>query len=661
MDILMINSELNKTNDSEQRELEQQIIKHRALYETGKPEISDAEYDRLEEGLRSISPDNVLFEQVGSEEILKESTFEKVMHEPKMLSLDKVYSIKEFFEWLPEEAQDGIVMPKIDGFAVKLVYRKRGDIFELITGATRGNGSTGEDVTENIRQVHNIPVVIPSHVIEYKNIDEFQIRGECYMRKSVFKKLNAEETGVESCRNIAPGSIRNKNPLVTRRRALSFFAYNIIGLNCKTMIDAFTVIKKAGFIPVEYKHINLHKDAEKEFIIWDKRRKDESDDFYIDGIVFMVNDINVFEELGTTSHHPRGAVAWKFKAEEAETVLRQIQWHVSRTGLINPVGIYDKVFIDGANLTNATLHNISQIRELGLGIGDRIIVARQGGVIPAIIRVEQSAGQGIQIPEKCPECNSTAVINNDNGIETLHCENKSCPAVLKAKILHFVSMMEIEDVAESMVSKLFDAGYIREPADIYTIKEKDILTFYKSGDKIVSKIINNIASSRKKSLSVFLRSLGIPLLGEKLSSDLASHFKTIENIIAASKEDLIKIEGIAEEKAASIIRGFHENEILIQNLLQYIEIISDVSLIHGTELSGKSFLITGTLSKPRKDVEGLIKNHGGTIKSSVTKTLDFLIAGDDPGSKKEKAEKIGVKIINEDELYNIINKGSSAE
>jgi DNA ligase (NAD+) len=653
---LFNNSNEEPVNSTEIKELERLIVHHRKMYFAGAPEIPDEEYDKLEERLRTLSPENRLFMEVGSDEVLKGSTFVKVSHEPRMLSLNKVYSLEEFMNWLPEGAVDGVITPKVDGFAVKLIYRKEGDAYTLVLGATRGNGSVGEDVTENIRQVRDIPHVIPANVIP-EGPEEFQVRGECFMKKSIFEKFNSAELGFESCRNIAPGSIRNKNPRVTRERKLNFFAYNILGLGNQTFIDGFIQLEKCGFVPVEYRLIDLRENPEQEFKAWDQRRRNNTDDYFVDGIVFIVNDLEYFEQLGNTAHHPRAAVAWKFKAEEAETVLREIQWQVSRTGLINPVGIYDKVFIEGANLTNATLHNLSQIKELGLGIGDTIIVARQGGVIPKILQVVESAGNGIVIPEKCPECNETVFVKDEKGIETLHCTNRNCPAVIKARIVHFISVMEIEDIAESIISKLYDAGLVRDPADIYKLREEDFLSFYKSGEKIASKLVQNIRLSKQRPLHMFLHSLGIPTLGQKLSEDLAMHYKTLDNLLSATEEDLVQIDGVADEKARNIVAGLKENRTLIDKLIQEVEITNEEPAIDRGEqlLAGKSFLITGTLSKPRKEIESLIKNNGGTIKSSVSKSLDYLIVGESPGSKKDKAEKAGVEIINEEKLHNLLN------
>ncbi len=646
----------NLNSDKKINELEKSIVLHRKLYYSGNPQITDEAYDSLEEQLRAIAPNHPLFEQVGSEEVLKESSFSKVPHEPKMLSLNKVYTLEEYLNWLPKEAKEGVVTPKVDGFAVKLAYQKQGSVYVLETGATRGNGSVGEDVTENIKQVHDIP-----HEIEASALSEapesFQVRGECYMKKSRFAVLSKEEDSVESCRNVAPGSIRNKDPRVTKQRGLNFFAYNILGLNTETMTDNFHLLASIGFVPVEHQTIHLQDKPEEIFKQWDTRRTEEVDDYYIDGIVFMVNDLSLFNALGTTAHHPRGAIAWKFKSEETETTLREVQWSVSRTGLINPVGIYDKVFIEGANLTNATLHNISQVKELGLGIGDRIVVARQGGVIPKIIRVKESKGSPIVPPSTCPACSWETTVKNEAGIETLHCMNSNCPAVTKAKLLHFIRMMEIEDIADSMISKLFDAGLILEPADIYKVTVDDIESFFKSGKKIAEKLINNINAARKRSLHQLLNALGIPTLGQKLSEDLANHFKNLDALLNTAEEELVAIEGIAQETAQKIIVGLQDRKTIIDNLLNEIEI---VSLIQDTNrkdgpLQEKTFLITGTLSKPRKEIEAFIKEHGGSIKSSVSKNLDYLICGSDPGSKVQKAEKLGVPVITEEELVEMFD------
>lgn len=637
-------------------ELVEKIRAAKKGYYLGKPIMSDPEYDALERELRELDSSHPELSEVGAE--IEESSFEKVEHGVPMLSLNKAYTIEEVLGWVP--ADEGVGMPKMDGFAVALHYQKSGDSYLFVQGLTRGKGMRGEDVTQNLKQVKDIPYAIPVEKVPYEVL-KFEVRGEVYMKKSTFKALGLDEV-YENCRNIAPGSVRQKSPRVTRERKLNFFAYNVLGFESfdegTTMMGRFSIIQGMGIPQVDHAKVILKDKNSLEAVFNGYQQMREACDYDMDGVVFCVNDCRLQKSLGNTSHHPRGFIAWKFESEEAETTLTEVQWQVSRTGLVNPVGIYNSVFIEGANLTNATLHNLSEIERLGLAVGDRIIVSRRGGVIPKIERVVKSNGGTFEIPQVCPECGKATEIRESNdGAKTLWCTNLDCPAVTMTKILHFIKVMEIDDIAEGMVTKLMDAGLIETPVDLFHLTREQFLSLPSVGARTADRAIKNINLARKRPLATFLTSLGIHTLGRSVGQSLASTFSTIEAVMTATAQDFAGIEGIGPEMSKYIAEGLKKNALLIHKLRSEIEIVEKKKAQGSSDLplAGKSFLITGTLSVKRKEFEGLIVDHGGEIRSSVSKTLDYLIVGDSPGSKLNKAKKTGtVKIITEDEFYNLI-------
>jgi len=649
-------------------ELEVQIKEHRKLYAEGNPKISDPAYDALEFELKELDPNNSLFDEVGAD--ITSSTFVKVEHEIPMLSLGKAYTIEEVVNWIPDAPSgtfmyEGIAMYKMDGFAVSLKYRLENDHYEFFQGATRGKGKTGEDVTENLKQVADIPHTIPAEVVEKMPIfsdgypDVIEVRGEVYMKRSVFTGtgLNKE---YENCRNIAPGSVRQKDPRVTRERRLNFFAYNVLGISLErlaSMSYRLSVLQDFGFQVVPYATVDLLKHDEIENIFKSMADQQDKNDFDTDGVVFCLNDCEHIEELGNTSHHPRGFIAWKFETEEAETILERVDWQVSRTGLINPVGIYQGVRIEGATLTNATLHNLSEIERLGIGIGDRILVTRRGGTIPKILNVVESVGKGLNIPHVCPVCGVLTEVNiSDEGAKTLYCTNSDCPAVTMTKILHFIKVMEIDDIAGSMVTKLLEAGFIETSVDLFRVTQEQFLTLPSVGHGITDRALKNIGLARKRPLATFLASLGIKTLGNTVSASIASEFGTLDAVLAATEEQCSAIEGIGTEIASNVVKGLKDNAMLIDELIKEVEIMEKVNRdTSGLPLSGKSFLITGTLSKGRKAFEKHIVENGGEIRSSVSKTLDYLVVGDSPGGKLAKAKKAGTTILTEEQFNGLLS------
>lgn len=634
------------------KNLVKELTEYSVAYYSGNEIVSNDVYDAKEAQLREIDPYNDFFSKIV--DTAGKSTFNKITHKNQMLSLGKAYTIEEMLNW--GKPVKGISMTKMDGCAISLEYQLSDDFFILKTGSTRGDeGKIGEDITENLKQICDIPTCINKNKI-LGDIIEFEVRGEVYMKKSVFNKLSANDDQIKNIRNIAPGSLRQKDISITKNRSLNFYAYNIIGFNnIKTMESKLKLLDDIGFKVVDYEIINnlndkLELEASFEYFI--EKRKEY--DYEIDGVVYYIDDISIFNELGSTSHHPKGAIAWKFENECGETIYKETQWQVSRTGLVNPVGIFEVVKIGNSNITNATLHNISIIKNLGIGVGDKILVSKRGGVIPKIEKVIEHKDTPIIIIKECPACNQPLEIHtSDDGIETLHCVNIDCPAQILTKIVHFVTVLEIMDIGESTIENMIDMSLINDPSDLYILNKEMILKLNNVKNKKAEKIVKSIQSSRNVTLDKFLTSLGIKGLGSSMSEAVSNHFKKMNNVIDAKKEDLLNINGVGDVLAENIVNGLVSKKELISKLLKYITIAEEEK--PSGKLSGLSFIITGTLSISRSEFEKTIKINGGEIKSSVSKSLSYLIVGENPGDKLEKAKKFGIKIVNENDIFNMIN------
>lgn len=642
----------------DKQKLERDIIRHRFLYYLGNPSISDSEYDKLERELKEIDPNNKLFSEIGFD--INSSTFDKINHEHKMASQDKVYLEEELLSWFESSVDEYVQSLKIDGFAITLCYEYNSiiDKYILKYGASRGDGKTGEDITENVKTIKDIPMTldIPKGFAE----DRIEIRGEIYMKKSVFElvaktALIEDKKEYKTPRNLASGSARNKNAEITKKRNLSFYCYDAIGFNFKEYSEILSFVLKLGIPIVEHSVTSKQE-------IWKKHKENEKKrsglDFCIDGTVVRINNIDKFEELGETSHHSRGSIAIKFEMEEYESKLLRVIWETSRTGLINPVAVIEPTEIDGVTVTRATLHNISYIEELGLEINCGVIVVRRGDVIPKIIRKTTSGTSSINIPAVCPCCGERSNINiSDSGVKTVCCVNKECPAVKLAEFEHFVEQMGMKGIAGETLDKLIKAGFIKEFSDLFKIDTQMILTIDGFKKKSAENIFNTIQLNRRKSLSVFLSSLGIQGLGKSVSALVSNNFKDIYEITSDYNETykkLCNISGIAEKTANSIIEGLQDKKNIIDNLLKYVEISTTLSTT-GT-LSGMLFCLSGSMTNGKDSLKKIIEQYGGTVKSSVVKNLTYLIAGEGSGEKSKKATELGIPIISEETFMNMIGQ-----
>ncbi|MGA1847097.1 NAD-dependent DNA ligase LigA [Deferribacter abyssi] len=634
-------------------------------YVLNDPVISDYEYDLLYKKLKDIeekypeiiAPDSPL-QRVGYAPI---DSIKSVAHEIRMFSLDNTYNeseLKDFINRIYKNADENVtfvVEPKIDGAAISLVYENG----FLKLGVTRGDGVVGEDVTHNIKTVKTIPLKI-----KYK--EKLVVRGEVFLPKSEFIKINNERLnqGLEpfaNPRNAAAGTLKLLDSRIAAKRGLDIYIYALdIGRKHDNHYEDMLYLKEIGFKVNE--HIKNVKsfDAIIEHIDYLGNLRD-SLDYEIDGAVIKVNEYKIQEKLGETIKYPRWAIAYKYPAEMKTTILKDVIFQVGRTGIITPVAILEPVRISGSTVSRATLHNEDEIRRLDVKINDTVFVEKSGEIIPKIVKVvkENRTGQETDIifPKNCPVCKGVVIKENAYYL----CLNPDCPAKLKASIVHFASRdaMDIRGLGEKVVNKFVELGFLKSVGDIYTLDYEEIATIEGFGKKSAENLKNSVEESKKRPFDRVLYALGIRHVGMKTAKILAEYFKNIDNLINAKLEDLISIDEIGDVIAKSIYHTVRNEKFinLIYRLKSYgLKFNLDESEEKHELLSGKKFVITGVLSKPRGYFVKLIEELGGEVLNSVSKKIDFLLVGEKPGSKLDKAKSLGVKIINEDEFNKLVGR-----
>ena len=659
-------------------ELRDLIRYHNYLYYVlDAPEISDAEYDRLLRDLKELeerfpelkSPDSPT-EQVGAKPL--ESTFRPVRHPTRMYSLDNAFSLEEVraFEERIERAlgRKGpflyAVEHKVDGLSVNLYYEEG----ILVWGATRGDGETGEEVTQNLLTIRTLPRRLEGVP------ERLEVRGEVYMPIEAFLRLNEEleEAGeriFKNPRNAAAGSLRQKDPRVTARRGLraTFYALGL-GLEetgLKSQHDLLLWLREKGF-PVEHGFTRAlgAEGVEEVYQAWlEERRKLP---FEADGVVVKLDDLNLWRELGYTSRAPRFAIAYKFPAEEKETRLLAVVFQVGRTGRITPVGILEPVFLEGSEVSRVTLHNESFIEELDIRIGDWVLVHKAGGVIPEILRVlkERRTGEEKPIlwPEACPECGHPLLKEG----KVHRCPNPLCPAKRFEAIRHYASRkaMDIQGLGEKLIEKLLERGLVRDVADLYRLKKEDLLNLERMGEKSAQNLLRQIEESKGRGLERLLYALGLPGVGEVLARNLALRFGHVDRLLEADLEELLQVEGVGELTARAILNTLRDPEFrdLVRRLKEAgVEMAAKER--EGEALKGLTFVITGELSRPREEVKALLRRLGAKVTDSVSRKTSYLVVGESPGSKLEKARSLGVPTLSEEELYRLLEErtGKRAE
>jgi DNA ligase (NAD+) len=656
---------------SEMLELRKKIEYHNQLYyQKALPEISDYEYDLLVKRLQELEAKYPQFkkkesptEKVGSD---LEKTSKIIPHKKRMYSLENAYSLEEIKTAVQKMFGDDkvnlIAEEKIDGFSINLFYEKG----KLQYATTRGDGFEGEDVTENVKTISSIP-----QTIKYQNAIE--IRGEIYLPRKEFLRLNSiREVNGEKLfanpRNAAAGTIKLKDAKTVKERSLkaifySFGFFNEVLINSEAELLDF--LRQENFpILSDVKTISCNTIQEmirefEEFASYLESKKADLP-YDIDGIVVKANDFSLQKKLGFTNKSPKWAIAYKFKAEEAETILEKVSFQVGRTGAVTPVAHLKPVQLSGSVVSNATLHNAEEIKRLDLRIGDTVKIIKSGEIIPKIIDVTQrnENSESVIFPEHCPHCH-TKLSRDEDGVIT-YCDNINCPAQMTRRLEHFASReaVDIEGLGTALIKQLFDIGMIHKVEDIYKLDYNKIEALEKQGKKSVENLREAIEKSKKQKFHKLLFGLGIRFVGAKTSQILASHFGTIDNIGAASREELLAINEIGEKIADSILSFFKD-----EKNVNTIEELKKAGVNLQTEkeftlgiLSGKKFLATGSLTKyTRNEVKDIVENLGGEYLSTVSKKLDFLIVGENAGSKLEKAKKIeAIQIIDEDEFEKMI-------
>lgn len=641
-------------------------------YVLDKPKISDYEYDQLFEELLALEKNHKDLDlsdspsqRVGGTPL---EAFEKINHRLPMLSLANSYSPDDIFDFdqrikkflNSDKNHDYFCDLKFDGLAIELVY-ENGCLNRAIT---RGDGSTGEDVTSNIKTIKSIPLRLNTDVPP----EILEVRGEVLLFKKDFAELNElqQESGQATFanpRNAAAGSIRQLDSKIAAERPLRFFAYSlgvVRGISFKTQQEVEAFFEKVG-IPSAYKFGQLCKTPEDVVKYYHNvEEKRSTYPFDIDGIVIKINSLQLQEELGIIARSPRWATAAKFKPSQAETVVENIITQVGRTGALTPVAIMKPVHVGGVTISHATLHNQEEIQRKDIRIGDHVVVQRAGDVIPEIVSViidkRKSTSEPFFLPKKCPACDGPIHKFEDEVVT--RCVNPFCPAIIKESLKHFVSRraMNLEKIGDRLIETLVDKNLVSSFSDIYNLKKSDLLSLERQGEKSVENILTSIENSKSPTLARFIFALGIRFVGEQTAKLLAEHFLNIESFEKATLDELVKVPEVGPKVAEAILDWLHNTKLRseIHSLLKAGIQIQNPTRNSSGVLSGKSFLITGTLPVKRDDAKDLIEANGGKILSSVSNKLDYLVVGDDPGSKLEKAQSLGVKIISWDELNQLI-------
>ncbi len=651
--------------------LRKQIRHHDYMYYIlSQPKISDKEYDDLMAELKALEDKYPEFKSDDSPTarisggILE--GFKTVRHKQKMFSLDNTYSFQELKDWDERvnkslsagERIEYVTELKIDGVSANITYK----LGRLSVGATRGDGESGEDVTQNIKTIRAIPLLLENNIPDF-----IEVRGEVYMESKDFAALNKErkkrgEALFANPRNAASGSLKLLDTGIVFKRRLNFFAHSLgetKGLEIATQWEFLEKLKKWSI------RVNPHSKLCHNFgdvlnfcKTWQAKREKLTYD--IDGIVVKVNSLIQQRELGFTLKSPRWAVAYKFPARQATTLVLKININVGRTGVITPTAELTPVECAGVIIKHATLHNFDEIRRLNIKVGDRVLIERAGDVIPKVVKVIESKGKNLfPIPVKCPACSGKVIKEKEEDV-AYRCINPSCPAQAERSLLHFSSRtaMDIEGMGEAVVKQLVQLKLVRNYADIYKLSAADLLKLELFKDKKVNNLLSAIQKSKRQPLSRLIYALGIRHVGKKAAYVLAGHFKALDDLIRAKKEDLESIYEVGPVMSESIVDFFSQcptKEIISELRKSGLNFREAGSSAKGISLSGKTIVFTGELKDySRHDVEELVRQLGGSPNSSISENTDFVVAGENPGSKYEKAKKLGIKIISEKEFSRLI-------
>ena len=657
--------------------LRQEIDRLRKLYHVDNaPDVTDQVYDSLSKELKALLKDYPEFqdatapeERVAGKPLQK---FEKVKHKVRMLSLNDVFGQEELEDWdkrvrklLPPNTKvEYFAEVKFDGLAVSLIYKKG----KFVQGATRGDGLVGEDITENLKTISAIPLILSGEAPEY-----IEVRGEALMAKKTLISLNKEQEKqgkvlFANTRNATAGSLRQLDPKLAKARNLDFYAYDIAlykgSKTFKTHKEEHVLLEKLGFKVDTHEKVSSSLSGVMEFInTFEKIRPDYP--YGTDGVVVSVNNLVQQEVLGIVGKAPRYMAAYKYPAEKATTILKDIRVNVGRTGVLTPLGIFEPTRVAGSVVSKATLHNFDQIQRLGIKIGDTIVIEKAGDVIPkvveALVKLRTGKEKNFKMPTTCPVCG--ALVEKKGAEAALlsvayYCTNKKCPAKNERFLEYFVSVFDIYELGPKVLRRFKDEGLISDAADIFTLKKEDIEMLERFGEKSAENIVNEINLKKSIPLGKFISALGILHVGEETGRDLANHFHTLNSLIEAKESDLEDMENIGPKVSKSVYEFFRDknNLAFIKKLENNGVEVLNAEKIKDGKFSGLTFVLTGTLATMSREIaKERILRAGGKVSGSVSKNTSFVVAGFEAGSKLRDAQKLGVKVLTEDEFLKKIS------
>ena len=644
-------------------------------YVLDQPEISDAAYDRLIERLKEleaahpelVTPDSPTVRVGGA----PREGFQTVRHVRPMLSLDNAFSYDALRDWdrrvregSGQEKIEYIAEHKFDGLSISLQYEDGA----LVRGVTRGDGTTGEDVTPNVKTIRSIPLRVDAAALKKAKLRaDFEVRGEVMMTRKAFEELNRQQERIGgkifvNPRNSAAGAVRVLDPTITAARKLDFFAYYVLVDGKVPFVkhsESLETLKQLRFRASDDWKLCAGIEAVVKYCEdWDAKR--EKLPYEIDGVVIKVNATAIQNELGYTAKAPRWAIAYKYPARQETTAVNDIRVQVGRTGTLTPVAVLEPVQVGGVTVSRSTLHNMDEIERLGLQIGDTVLIERAGEVIPHVLKVvkEGKGRKPFRMPKNCPECGST--IHKDEDGVAYRCVNAACPAKRKESLLHYAGRhaMDIDGLGEKIVDQLVDKGMVKDVADLYALKQEEVAALERMAEKSAQNLLEEIAASKKNSLSRLIYALGIRFVGERTGQLLAERFSSLEELAEAKEEELVGVQEVGPKVAASIAEFFSEpaNRQLVKKLWKAgVRPTAEKREIKSDRFAGKSFVFTGTLAnRSREEAGAIVVEHGGKVSGSVSKKTNYVVVGTDPGSKYDKAKELGVTILDEAEFEKLV-------
>ncbi len=667
-------------NSAVAREIErlrEKIRHHEYLYYVNDdPEISDAAFDRLMNQLKTLEAENPKLvtpdsptKRVGG---VPREGFQTVRHKTPMISLDNAFSFDELAnfdrrvrELTGREKVEYVTEHKFDGLSMSLIYEKGG----LVRGVTRGDGTTGEDVTPNVRTIRSIPLWIDAAQLKKAGLaGNFEVRGEAIMTRKAFEAMNEQqdakgENRYKNPRNAAAGSVRVLDPNITASRGLGFFAYYLLvdgRVPKKRHSEILEALNDLRFkVSADWALCRGIGEVEDYVTKWDAKR--EKLGYDIDGIVVKVNEVGLQNELGFTSKAPRWAIAYKYQAHQETTVLKQIEVSVGRTGVLTPFAVFEPVQIGGVTVTKSTLHNMDEVQRLGVHAGDTVLVERAGEVIPHVLKVVKHGKEEkeFKMPEKCPVCGMR--VHHTDGEVAYRCVNVSCPARKRESLLHFAGRhaMNIDGLGEKIVDQLLEKDLVKDFAGLYKLDLKTLENLERMGEKSAQNLVDEIAGSKKNTLARLIYAIGMPFVGERTAQLLAEHFGSMAKLAEATQEELMEVPEVGPKVAEGVREFFSEsaNRKLIDHLRAVgVNMKEARQAPVSTRFAGMTFVFTGTLAKrSREEAEALVVSHGGKPGGSVSKKTNYVVVGEDAGSKLEKAKALGVNILSEAQFENLLS------